>query len=196
MKIDYESVSLGQRDGKGQTVSVLTEKLPEYKIAEQQTHRYVHSKDLIYGIDTQIPKSLMVGKGAYLLIKGWCFSPGKKIQGISLKCSNEKYKVDNYSIYRDDVLTSYVNTFDDAEPILHSGFWGLISFDVIETEQTNIIELIVKIEPGEEISNTIGEILLIPASKEATTQNVELDQTQPRVAICLATYNPPMELFK
>jgi len=194
--MDYESVSLGQRDGKGQTVSVLTEKLPEYKIAEQQTHRYVHSKDLIYGIDTQIPKSLMVGKGAYLLIKGWCFSPGKKIQDIYLKCSNEKYKVDNYSIYRDDVLTSYVNTFDDAEAILHSGFWGLISFDVIETEQTNIIELIVKIEPGEEISNTIGEILLIPASKEATTQNVELDQTQPRVAICLATYNPPMELFK
>src|SRR4030042_1303462 len=33
--MDYESVSLGQRDGKGQTVSVLTEKLPEYKIAEQ-----------------------------------------------------------------------------------------------------------------------------------------------------------------
>ena len=156
----------------------------------------VQSQELVCSIDNRLPKSLVVGKGSYLYIKGWCFSPGHKIVDINLKVSNNVYKVNNHSIYRDDVLTAYYNFYRDAEEILHSGFWGLVLFEAIESEQTQPIQLSVRLENGKEITSTIAEIQLLPASNDAITKRFELDQAIPRVAICLATYNPPLDLFK
>jgi glycosyltransferase involved in cell wall biosynthesis len=156
----------------------------------------VQSQELVYSIENKIPSVFYVGKGNYLPVKGWCFSPGHKITDISLRYSDKVFKVHNHSIYRDDVLTSYYNFYRDAEQILHSGFWGLVLFDPIELEQDQSIELVVQLDNGKEISSTFAKVHLIPASTEGISLDFKLDPTEPRVAICMATYNPPLDLFK
>ena len=154
------------------------------------------SQDLIYAIDTAIPKSLIVGNGTCLLIRGWCFSPGHKIANIDFRYAEKKYEVYNRSIYREDVLYSYHNFNQGAESILHCGFWGLVIFNEINVEQTQSINLSATLDNGKVITNHIGDIILIPKSNAEITQQLIINPSEPGVAICLATYNPPMDLFK
>jgi glycosyltransferase involved in cell wall biosynthesis len=157
---------------------------------------FYQSKELIYGIDSQIPKSMIVGKGAYLLVKGWCFSPEHQINKIFLKFANKQFPVYNHSIYREDVLANYVTIYNNAEQILHCGFWGLVLFEKIEADEHDTIELCVILDDGREISSPIGDMMLIPTSSDEITKPLSLDPAQPKLAICMATYNPSMELFK
>ena len=154
------------------------------------------SQDLIFAIDTSIPKSIIVGDGTCLLIRGWCFSPGHKIIDISLNRAENTYKVYNRSIYREGVLYSYHNLLQDAEAILHCGFWGIVIFNKISDEQSDPIYLSVTLDNGNVITNLISEISLIPSSNAEITQQLEINPSEPSVAICLTTYNPPMDLFK
>ncbi|MFZ2096347.1 MAG: glycosyltransferase [Anaerolineales bacterium] len=173
--------------------------LVEPQLTESSTDTGKHfyqSKELICGIDSQIPKSIIVGKGTYLLVKGWCFSPQHQIKNIYLKYADKKYPIYNRSIYREDVLATYITIYSNPKPILHCGFWGLILFEKIEVEEHYTLELSVTLTNGREISSPIGDIILIPTSNKEITKSLSLDPAQPRLAICMATYNPSMELFK
>jgi glycosyltransferase involved in cell wall biosynthesis len=155
-----------------------------------------HADGLVYGIDSPIPKTMVVGKGAYLLVRGWCFSSEGKVAGIQLKLGEKRFEVYNRSIYRDDVLATYVNMYSNAEAILHSGFWGLVLFDRQLAPGRYSLELNVTLAGGEEISKLVGEVSILAEENEAASQLTELDPSQPKLAICMATYNPPLDLFR
>ena len=163
----------------------------------QNSLSIVHDNDLVYGLDTTIPDSIIIGKGNCLLIKGFCFCPNQKIHKMDFLVGKKVFKIENSSIYRVDVLSAYLNYYQDQISMLHSGFWGVITFDEINHDVNQDIFLSVTLTNKKVITKKIGKTSLIPIRETfRIMESIPLSNKEPKVAICLTTYNPSIELFK
>jgi glycosyltransferase involved in cell wall biosynthesis len=145
--------------------------------------------DLLVHLDAPLPAELAVGAGTALFVAGWCYCERARIRSLSLLVDGEAQRVGAHGMPRLDVLRALGHPHSYA-----SGFWGMAS---IAPRAGDAVELGLRAEldGGGVASAELGRIAVreLPAPSTAATAAREAG---PFVAICMATYEPPLDLFE
>ena len=161
-------------------------------------------------LDMPLPAAVCVGEGTALFVCGTCFHPEARIEQLAFIVDGCEQPVGAHSMPRLDLLAALhpgIDPFATADmdadprsqedPLLHSylsGFWGVVRIGDSAREESRI-ELRAGLRGGGTASALLAEIPLatLPGPLEAPEP---LARDGPLVAICMATYQPPMELFR
>jgi glycosyltransferase involved in cell wall biosynthesis len=168
--------------------------------------------DLRLQLDYPLPESIAVGAGTAVFICGWCFSPRGKVRALAVDVDGQVQPVAFHGMPRSDVFKALHPGIDpygsrDMERDLHSpddpelrsfrsGFWGIAKIPA--RDHANDCQLVLRatLDDGAEV---VGELARV-ATSEGLEEAIELppteDSTEPLVAICMATYEPSLELFR
>ncbi len=142
------------------------------------------------------PPRLAVGRGQAFFVDGTCSHPTRRIRSLSLRFGGRTQRVIGSGMPRPDTV------------IDSDYWWAIVTVPPIAEPRTEWIELIATLDDGDEARARLGSIDLVPdlerpvtASSNGRTVPIaeqigERDPDQPLVAICMATYNPPIELFR
>jgi glycosyltransferase involved in cell wall biosynthesis len=155
----------------------------------------VHSTSLAFGLDAAIPDEIFLGNGAVLRVRGWCYSSEGLLSKLAILVDDLLQPIPNHSWARVDVFAEHCPGKDPGGYSLLSGFEGFVSFDKTMADQTVALKLRATLKRGDIVERPLGYIHL-RAGYGATPTAVEWQTESPRVAICMATYNPPLGLFK
>ncbi len=142
------------------------------------------------------PSRLAVGRGQAFFVDGTCSHPTRRIQSLQIKLG------------------------DQMQPVLASGmprptatedsdyWWTIVTVPPTDEPRTDWVELIATLDDGSEATAPLGAIDLTPdlegpdeaSSNGRSAPVAELvggtDRGEPLVAVCMATYEPPIELFR
>ncbi|GAB0119498.1 glycosyltransferase [Acidisoma sp. 7E03] len=149
---------------------------------------------LIHGLDEALPQDLYVGKGLVLRLQGWCYAPSSIVRDLAVLVDDTAQPIAQHSWARPDIFAVECPTSDESGASLMSGFDGFVSFSPVVTERDVTLTLRVTLESGQTIDKQLGQLRLRPGYG-ASPLSVTWPESGPRVAICMATYNPPPKLF-
>ncbi len=165
-------------------------------------------------LDAPLPRELAVGAGSALFVCGSCFSPQDAIRTLSLVVDGERQPVMAQGMPRLDLFAALHPSLDpfatagiDADPrsaddpLLHgyrTGFWGLARFGPRERDGECELLAHAELQSGAAVTASLGHITVRRelAGVETGTTVAAPNADGPLVAICMATYNPPIDLLE
>lgn len=142
-------------------------------------------RDLELRLDAPLPAELAVGAGTALFVSGTCFAPGTRIEDVTLLVDGDEQPVSAYGMPRLDLLRIL-----GAPAAYPSGFWGLALIGA--TASPVELALRARFESGDE---AVAELARIPIRAACEPVQPPAPRPGPLVAVCMATYQPPPELF-
>ena len=153
---------------------------------------------LRFGFDTIVPDTLVVGKGNALYLAGWCYHPEHRIRKLELVVDGKSHPMKAFGMPREDVVNEQFPDYDSSGNCYRSGFWAILTFPEIERPTSVEVEVQATLHDGRICREYIEELALKPAIE--TSERLSLSQprnsaAEPLVAICMTTYNPPLDLF-
>jgi hypothetical protein len=150
------------------------------------THRTdaasVQAGELDVRLDAPLPESIAIGSGTALFVCGTCFAPGLPIASLTLLVDGQEQPLMAHGMPRLDLLHA------SGEPTSYrAGFWG---FARLPSRVAGTLELGVRarLQGGGE---RVAELARI-----AVAEPLEPVPGAPLVAICMAAFEPPLELFR
>jgi WsaF, C-terminal domain/WsaF, N-terminal domain/Glycosyl transferase family 2 len=172
----------------------------------------VPTGELQVQLDYPLPSTVAVGRGTALFTCGWCFSPRARIRALELVVDGSPQPLMAHGMPRGDVFRALHPAIDPSDaaamasdpgsaedPLCHSfrsGFWGMARIDPGEDHGDRELVLRATLEDGETASAELGRI----ATTGSPAEPIDIDAPEPGggplVAICMATYDPPPELFR
>jgi glycosyltransferase involved in cell wall biosynthesis len=163
---------------------------------------------MLVRLDATLPRELAVGAGTALFVPGWCVSPRGAIRSLSFLVDGSPQPVMAHGMPRLDVfralhpgldpyetrgVTSDPDSEDDpAMAGYRSGFWGIVR---VEPREPGPLRLALRavFEDGGEETASLAEIAVVELDEPLVAP---APADGPLVAISMATYNPPPELFR
>jgi len=136
-------------------------------------------------LDAPLPEALAVGAGTALFVSGTCFVPGARIEDVTLLVDGDEQPVQAHGMPRLDLLRTL-----RAPAAYPSGFWGLALIGA--TASPIELALRARFEGGGE---AVGVLARIPIRVAWEPVPAPRPGPGPLVAICMATYQPPPDLF-
>jgi glycosyltransferase involved in cell wall biosynthesis len=154
--------------------------------------------DLVAGVEIQAPGRIAAGRGNAFVIGGYCYHPAERTRELAVRVGNSRQPVEHFGLPRDDLYAEQTAADAAAAHAYRSGFVALV--DVAPTERTERleIELVMTLGDGSEATTSVGTVEVEPA----LTPPVDAppppfpDRSGHRVAICMATYEPPGDLLR
>jgi glycosyltransferase involved in cell wall biosynthesis len=161
-------------------------------------------------LDAPLPAELGVGKGTALFLHGTCFHPEHAVRRLAFRVGDgEPQRVTAVGMPRLDHFRSlhprldpYAAPKEDPDspedPHLHSyrsGFWGLVQIAPAPSGSKLELSLEATLRGGRNETAGLGQIS-VSAPPDPLAPQFPGPADQPRVAICMATYNPPEELLR
>jgi glycosyltransferase involved in cell wall biosynthesis len=148
------------------------------------------------GIDTKIPDPIIVGKGSALYISGLCYHFEQKIKNLQLLVDGQAQPVKAFNMPRQDLPD---DQFPDPEGNSYrSGFWAIFTFPEIAQPTRVPLALHVTLGDGTMCREQLVTLKLKPGAANPRRLSLPEQQKvpdQPLVAICMTTYEPPLDLF-
>jgi hypothetical protein len=160
------------------------------------------SPELQVGLDYPLPSRVAVGKGTALFVCGWCFSREQRITSAVLDLGGEAQAVAYHCMPRVDVFEAFHPRPDVASPddpnfhSYRSGFWGFLRIPACSEPQRHELVLEVGLGDGMTKRASLAEITLEPQADSPLPLEAPASEAGPLVAIAMATYNPPLDLFR
>jgi glycosyltransferase involved in cell wall biosynthesis len=150
---------------------------------------------LAFGLDAPLPAEIVLGKGVVLRVRGWCYSSDGPLNDLAILIDDAVTPIPNHSWARMDVFAEQCPGKDRSGYSLLSGFEGFLPLD--QALQGREVELTLRatLKRGDTVDRPLGRLQLHSGYGPNPTA-VDWPATSPRVAICMATYNPPLTLFK
>jgi glycosyltransferase involved in cell wall biosynthesis len=155
------------------------------------------TRGLVAGLDIPPPTRVAVGRGTAIVIGGYCYHPEAAAQGLEIEVDGRRQPAERSRLPRQDVY----ERLEEGDPGRHHAFRsGFVAMPTLEpaTEPRQLeLRLVLKLAEGGEASTPIGSVEALPgvAPPEAPTPAFP-GGGGPRVAICMATYNPPEGLLE
>ena len=139
-------------------------------------------------LDVPLPASLAVGSGTAVFVGGTCFAPGRRIDSLSLVVDGDQQPLMARGMPRLDLMR------ERAEPSAYaSGFWGMARVAARDDGAVPVeLRLRARLAGGDEATAALGAIPIAPAIEPVAAP---APSGGPLVAICMATYEPPLELL-
>jgi glycosyltransferase involved in cell wall biosynthesis len=133
-------------------------------------------------LDAPLPESLTVGRGTALFVAGTCFAPSEAVGSLALLVDGAEQPLMAFGMPRLDVLEA------SGEPAGHrAGFWGMARIGP-RSPGTLEVGLRARLRDGDERSAELARIAVAEAPPPPPGT--------PLVAIAMATFEPPVELFR
>jgi glycosyltransferase involved in cell wall biosynthesis len=169
--------------------------------------------ELYVSLDFPLSSELEVGRGTALFISGTCFSPHGAIATLELEAAGRRQPVIAHGMPRLDFFRSLHPQLDpfgvregDRDPTsaedpqllsYRSGFWTIAPLSPDQLEGQTGLALHARLADGHIASAEIARIRLI-ARRPGPQGEAGAGSTAaaPQVAIAMATYNPPPDLFR
>jgi glycosyltransferase involved in cell wall biosynthesis len=162
-------------------------------------------------LDAPLPGELAVGAGTALFVCGSCFHPLAEIRSLSLLLDGEPQPVMAERMPRLDVFRALHPTVDPLETSglvrdpdseddprfrgYRSGFWGIVEIEPSLAGKAVELGVRATLGDGADVDARLGRVEL--RSEIHPTSYVRAGSAPEKlVAICMATYNPPSELFE
>ena len=141
--------------------------------------------ELEVSLDAALPAELAVGSGTALFVTGTCFVPGRRVAALSLLVDGEEQPVMAEAMPRLDLLRER-----RAPTSYRSGFWGLARVRGPRLDAAPLeLALRARMADGGTATAALGRIPIAAPIAPAV-------RGEPEVAIAMATYDPPMDLFR
>jgi glycosyltransferase involved in cell wall biosynthesis len=156
-------------------------------------------QQLCWKIKTDLSQPLVAGRGNLLYLSGWCFHTVKRIKRLSVMVDGVPHPVFNHSLAEPEAVRAQSQLSDHTGNSLISGFWTTVPFEKVDAPREARLSLHATLEDGRVDEAQLGTLKLLPS--EPLEQSIELMPwkadalASPRVIICMATYNPPLDLF-
>ncbi|MGA2185530.1 MAG: glycosyltransferase [Bryobacteraceae bacterium] len=147
------------------------------------------------GIDCDVPETLLAGKGNALCIRGWCYHPTERIRQLDIVAGGIRHPVRFYGTVRADVFSAHYPHVDRRGHSFRSGFWGFVTLPEGFGSASVEILLHARLETGEECTKEIASITVSAGRPAGNGPLADPAGERPLIAICLATYDPPLNLF-
>jgi glycosyltransferase involved in cell wall biosynthesis len=161
-------------------------------------------------LDTPLPEELAVGGGTALFIGGWCCSSAGRIRRLSFVVDGERQPVGAHGMPRLDVFRALHPRLDPYatdgvesdpaspdDPLLHgyrSGFWGVARI-APGIRGARTLALHAELDGGGVAEAALATIPA-PAAAAPLALPAPAPADGPLVAICMATYEPPLDLLE
>jgi glycosyltransferase involved in cell wall biosynthesis len=171
----------------------------------------VPTAELHVALEAELPSELAVGAGTALFICGWCFSPEARVHELTFVLNGEPQPVSASGMPRLDPFRALHPTLDPfsiqttshdpdsvEDPLLHSyasGFWGMVQIAPAAPGSVLELRMRARLDDGGEVESELARILVVGAP-EPLAPVWRGPAGSPRVAICMATYNPPLDLLE
>lgn len=156
-----------------------------------------HTRDTVAELEIRPPERVAVGKGNAFVIAGYCYHPRERTDQLVIQVGDSRQEVEHFRLPRADVYDR-LDPGDPARPQAYrSGFVALLDLTPVSGEERLELAALLKLEDGREVKAPLGELaasagLAVPPE----AGEVRFPETGgPRVAICMATYNPPEVLL-
>ncbi|MEA2145019.1 MAG: hypothetical protein QOG59_606 [Solirubrobacteraceae bacterium] len=161
-------------------------------------------------MDARLPDEVVVGEGTALSVIGTCFHRDERLRSLDFIVDGQAQPVGAHSMPRLDLFTALHPGIDpfatagmdgdprsDEDPNLHSylsGFWGIVRIAPSAADACRVA-LRARLEGGGE-----AEAELATLRRGSLPPPLAVDPPQPEagplVAVAMATYQPPLELFR
>jgi glycosyltransferase involved in cell wall biosynthesis len=170
-----------------------------------------HDSGLTVALDAPLPYELQVGRGTALFVAGTCFHRDAVIRSLDFVIDGRAQPVAYHGMPRLDLFRSLhpqldafategidVDPASAVDPGLHSyrsGFWGIVEI-VPGRAAAQELSLRATLENGETATRSLVT-LTQPAEPEPVAVTLgDPPPSEPLVAIAMAAYQPPLELFR
>ena len=171
----------------------------------------VPPETLHFQLESELPQELVVGAGTALFVCGWCYCPGADIRSLRLVVDGEPQEPITHGMPRLDPFTALHPTLDPfatgamtrdpasaEDPELRSyrsGFWGIARILGSRPDGECRLGLLAELGGGAAAAAELGRIAIAqaPAAIPVTWPQAA---GEPKVAICMATYDPPRGLLE
>lgn len=149
-------------------------------------HRAMSDDRLVIDLDTPLPPQVNVGEGVAMFVSGSCFSLGADVRRLALLVDEEANEVIGRAMPRSDRWRQY-----GSGAAYRSGFWALVSLQGGQGPCTVDLSLRATLADGQVLTHRLGQIALIAGASPVGDESIRWEGGGSRVAICMATYEPP-----
>jgi glycosyltransferase involved in cell wall biosynthesis len=162
-------------------------------------------------LEAELPSELAIGTGTAVFVCGWCFHPEARVNQLTFLLDGEPQPVQASGMPRLDPFRALHPTLDPfqsdvisrdpdsvEDPLLHSyasGFWGIVRIGPRAPGSRLDLRLRARLQDGGAAEAVLAGISTV-ASPEPVRASWAGPPSSPRVAICMATYNPPLDLLE
>ena len=144
--------------------------------------------DLVVRLDMPVPPSLPVGRGTAVLCLGACFHRHEPLRALELLVDGQPQRPTAWRMPRLDLFQALP---PDLANSYRGGFWATLPIEARERPGTIEIEVAAELESGARVRAPLARIDIVEAP--ATPPAAERTGL---VAVCMATFDPDMELFR
>jgi glycosyltransferase involved in cell wall biosynthesis len=151
--------------------------------------------ETIAKLEIALPERVVVGRGNAFVIGGYCYHPHKTTRRLEVEVAGFRQPVARHNLPREDVVSA-ANGANPASAF-RSGFVAMSRVAPVSAPVDANVALILTLRRGEQVRAPLGTVELEPelaAPADASVAHFEGDGA--RVAICMATYNPPPDLLR
>jgi len=153
-------------------------------LAAATAYRTDAAGELDVRLDAPLPPVLAVGAGTALFVCGTCFAPGAPIAALTLLVDDSEQPLMAHGMPRLDLLRA-----SDEATSYRAGFWGLARIGPRAAGSSVELGVRARLRHGGELDAGLARIAVAE-----TPEPIELPP--PLVAIAMATFEPPPELFR
>lgn len=169
--------------------------------------------DLHVQLESELPAEIAVGRGTALFVCGWCYSPHAAITGLQFVLDGRLQPVEAFGMPRLDPFRALHPTLDpfatarlDTDPdggedpelrSYRSGFWGIVRIGLRPGGEPLQLGLRAELADERAVQTPLATIALrARAAEDGPAAPWPPGASGPRVAIAMATYNPPAGLLE
>jgi glycosyltransferase involved in cell wall biosynthesis len=164
--------------------------------------------DLYVSLDTPLPREIRIGNGTALFLAGTCYCPTAAVTGLEIVTGDTARPASAFNMPRLDFFAELHPGLDpfaserpqrdpsNVDPELRayrSGFWGILP--ILGEEAEVRIRLRAALDGGGVAEAELDPVQAAGPVAEPLALPAALAGDDDIVAICMATYNPPPELF-
>ena len=148
-------------------------------------------------LEIDLPRLLVVGRGTAFVLGGYCYHPSFPTRSLSIQVGESRQPVERFRLPREDVFEELPEGAEGPANAFRSGFVAMPIIVPVDHPQEVEVALVLELERGGEEVVPVGTVRLEPTlPTPGGTTGLEFPGSGPRVAICMATYNPPAELLR
>jgi glycosyltransferase involved in cell wall biosynthesis len=153
-------------------------------VAAETAHRTDATQAVVLDVrlDAPLPETLTIGAGTALFVCGTCFAPGTRIAGLTLLVDGDEQALMAQSMPRLDLMRA-----EEDPAAYRAGFWG---FARIAPRAPGPLPLALRarLATGLVVESELAQPTVVGAPEPLPGA--------PLVAICMAAFEPPLDLFR
>ena len=149
-------------------------------------------------IEIPPPARIAVGRGTAFVLGGYSYHPAGRTRALAISIGGTRQRVEHMRLPRDDVY-GRLDPRDPGSPHAYrSGFVSLVDLAPVASPAHLEVDLVLTLPDGTEGSVPAGSIEVEPQLRppDDATAPAFPERDGGRVAICLATYEPPADLLQ